>query len=70
MTMAYTPTGRRVPLARAGRPVRRFWRRSQAEKTALAYQEAGYAVVVSEEPRGWSVHKLGQYAVVVSEKTR
>jgi hypothetical protein len=69
-TSAYMPTGRRLPLTRTDRIVRRCWRRSQAEKTALAYQEAGYAVVVSEEPRGWSIHKLGQYAVVVSEKLR
>ena len=69
-TVTYTPTGTEVPLTRTGRIVRRFWRRSQAEKTALAYQEAGYAVVVSEEPRGPSVHELGQYAVVVSEKIR
>jgi hypothetical protein len=62
------PTGKGVSLTRTGRIVRRCWRRSQAEKTALAYQEAGYAVVVSEEPRGWSVNELGQYAVVVSEK--
>jgi hypothetical protein len=57
--MAYTPAGRRVPLARVGRPVRRFWRRSQAEKMALAYQEAGRAVVVAEEPPSWSVCELG-----------
>jgi hypothetical protein len=69
-TIAYIPTGTGVPLTRTGRIVHRFWRRSQAEKTALAYQEAGYAVVVSEEPRGPSVHELGQYAVVVSEKIR
>jgi hypothetical protein len=58
--MAYTPTGRRVPLARAGRPVRRFWLRSHAEKTALAYQQAGHAVVVADEPPRWSVRELGE----------
>jgi hypothetical protein len=68
-TIAYTATARRVPLIRAGRIVRRCWRRSQAEKTALAYREAGYAVVVSEVPRDWSAHELRRYAVVVSEKT-
>jgi hypothetical protein len=58
-----------VPLACTGRIVRRFWRRSQAEKTALAYREAGYAAVVSEEPRAWTVHEWGPYAVVVSGTT-
>lgn len=57
--MAYTPTGRRVPLARVGPSVRRFWRRRQAEKTALAYQEAGHAVVVADESPRWSVRELG-----------
>jgi hypothetical protein len=57
--MVYTPTGRRVPLARAGRPIRRFWRRSQAEKMALAYQEAGYPVVVGDEPPRWAIRELG-----------
>lgn len=57
--MAYTPTGRRVPLTFVGQPVRRFWRRSQAEKTALAYQQAGRAVVVADEPPRWSVRELG-----------
>jgi hypothetical protein len=64
------PTCERVPLTHVGRIVRRFWRRSQAEKAALAYREAGYAVVVSEVPRGWSVHEWGQYAIVVSGTTR
>ena len=66
--VAYT-SGERVPLARTGRIVRRCWRRSQAEKAAHAYREAGYAVVVSEEPRAWSLHEWGHYAVVVSGKT-
>jgi len=68
-TIAYTAEAKSVPLIRTGQIVRRCWLRRQAEKTALAYREAGYAVVVSEVPRGWSVHKLGSYAVVVSEKT-
>jgi hypothetical protein len=41
-------SARRDPLART---VRRFWRRSQAEKAARAYREAGYAVEVSEARR-------------------
>lgn len=41
----------RVPLARTGRIVSRFWRRSQAEKAGLAYRGARCTAVVSEEPR-------------------
>ena len=69
-TIAYTPRESKVRLPRSGRIVSRFWRRSQAEKTALAYREAGYVAGVSEEPRGRSVRKWAPYAVVISEKIR
>jgi hypothetical protein len=37
--------GERVPLARSGRGVRRFWRRSQAEKATIAHPEAARRAV-------------------------
>jgi len=37
--------GEKAPLARSGRIVGRFWRRSQAEKAAIAYREAGRRAV-------------------------
>ena len=62
-------TDERVPLARSGRIAGRFWRRSNAEKAALAYRELGYAVEISEEPRAKSFRDWGPYAVVVFGKT-
>jgi hypothetical protein len=60
--MAYTPNDRAVRLDYVGQPLRRFWRRSRADKTALAYQEAGYRVVVAadEDPPRWSVCELNR----------
>ncbi|HXF00976.1 MAG TPA: hypothetical protein VN458_11605 [Solirubrobacterales bacterium] len=65
---AYTTEGG-TPLARSGRIAGRFWRRSNAEKAALAYRELGYAVEISEEPRAKSFRDWGPYAVVVFGKT-
>ena len=65
---AYTTDGA-APLARSGRIAGRFWRRSNAEKAALAYRELGYAVEISEAPRAKSFRDWGPYAVVVFGKT-